>query len=87
MASSEREPDVPTSEQPTVTTEHAMEINPTVAKATTIAGDILETAPKKVVVPGITGLEHEEEQAVGPEVLQAPASTMDHWRIPWCPSS
>ena len=74
MASPEGDPDLPTTEEPTVTTEPAMEINPNVTGATTIAGDILETAPKTVVVPGITGLEHEEEQAVGPEVLQEPAS-------------
>ena len=74
MASPEREPDVPSSEQPTVTTEPALEINQNVTGATTIAGDILETAPKTVVVPGITVLEHEKEQAVRPEVLHEPAS-------------
>ena len=50
-----------------------MEIDPNVTGATTIAGDILETASKTVVAPVITCLEH-EAQAVGPEVLQEPAS-------------
>ena len=43
-------------------------------RATTIAGDILDTAPKTVAAPVIPGLEHKEEQAVGPEVLHEPVN-------------
>ena len=54
--------DLPTTEQPAATTETAMEIDPNVMRATLFAGDILESAPKAVVVPVITGLEHEKSR-------------------------
>ena len=77
MASPERDPDLPTTKQPGPT-EPTIEADLNVLEATVTAGDVLETAPKTVVIPVILDLEHEEEQAVGPEVLHEPVNPDEH---------